>query len=651
VRRRQALGTGDTIDAAIAVALAELGATRDQVEVEVLQQPQRRGFLGLKRQPAEVRVTVKEEPGPPPEEGTLAVVNGRLVYEPPPPGGLPPILEFGPEVQVLYGGVQVQREVALTTGLTSLEIVLPVDIDPELHYDVVVDPMRTKAQLVWKRTPGVVHRLADQPPRSRLRLQVVREPVPAPALTVEQVAEIAATAGLKYGLRLGELNQDLLSELEGTYDLAVGTPPTPGHDASIRYVFQDDPKPVDLDAIRIDHFELHGTSGVPKGAVLAVKTPPEPGLPGRDVYGQVIHPSPVRDVEIWVGEGAALSDDGLQAIALVAGLPYLQAGTIRVKEVFELPGDADVSTGNISMDGDIIIRGSVLENIRVQSNTGSIVVHGLVSGATLRTRGSITVFRNVVRSQLFAGGASIARMRMANLLEKLAEQLEGLIAASESIVAQVEHLSFESLTKHLIELKFSDLPKLLKELTGCLATAQEAEDEDRCSLVDILDSALFNTDDILKQGLPQLKTYQQLVLRSIERVKEVGVLESHVRVGYLQNSSVEASGSVTVTGQGCFYSTVLAGTGFSVASGVFRGGKVTVESGTVQARELGGPAGIATSVNLLKSGRIVANLVHPNVMISIGVQSFKFDETTSQVKAFLNENLLTVYSGSRKLLG
>lgn len=651
MRRRQALGTGDTIDAAIAVALAELGATRDQVEVEVLQQPQRRGFLGLKRQPAEVRVTVKEEPGPPPEEGTLAVFNGRLVYEPPPPGGLPPILEFGPEVQVLYGGVQVQREVALTTGLTSLEIVLPVDIDPELHYDVVVDPMRTKAQLVWKRTPGVVHRLADQPPRSRLRLQVVREPVPAPALTVEQVAEIAATAGLKYGLRLGELNQDLLSELEGTYDLAVGTPPTPGHDASIRYVFQDDPKPVDLDAIRIDHFELHGTSGVPKGAVLAVKTPPEPGLPGRDVYGQVIHPSPVRDVEIWVGEGAALSDDGLQAIALVAGLPYLQAGTIRVKEVFELPGDADVSTGNISMDGDIIIRGSVLENIRVQSNTGSIVVHGLVSGATLRTRGSITVFRNVVRSQLFAGGASIARMRMANLLEKLAEQLEGLIAASESIVAQVEHLSFESLTKHLIELKFSDLPKLLKELTGCLATAQEAEDEDRCSLVDILDSALFNTDDILKQGLPQLKTYQQLVLRSIERVKEVGVLESHVRVGYLQNSSVEASGSVTVTGQGCFYSTVLAGTGFSVASGVFRGGKVTVESGTVQARELGGPAGIATSVNLLKSGRIVANLVHPNVMISIGVQSFKFDETTSQVKAFLNENLLTVYSGSRKLLG
>lgn len=651
MRRRQALGTGDTIDAAIAVALAELGATRDQVEVEVLQQPQRRGFLGLKRQPAEVRVTVKEEPGPPPEEGTLAVFNGKLVYEPPPPGGLPPILEFGPEVQVLYGGVQVQREVALTTGLTSLEIVLPVDIDPELHYDVVVDPMRTKAQLVWKRTPGVVHRLADQPPRSRLRLQVVREPVPAPALTVEQVAEIAATAGLKYGLRLGELNQDLLSELEGTYDLAVGTPPTPGHDASIRYVFQDDPKPVDLDAIRIDHFELHGTSGVPKGAVLAVKTPPEPGLPGRDVYGQVIHPSPVRDVEIWVGEGAALSDDGLQAIALVAGLPYLQAGTIRVKEVFELPGDADVSTGNISMDGDIIIRGSVLENIRVQSNTGSIVVHGLVSGATLRTRGSITVFRNVVRSQLFAGGASIARMRMANLLEKLAEQLEGLIAASESIVAQVEHLSFESLTKHLIELKFSDLPKLLKELTGCLATAQEAEDEDRCSLVDILDSALFNTDDILKQGLPQLKTYQQLVLRSIERVKEVGVLESHVRVGYLQNSSVEASGSVTVTGQGCFYSTVLAGTGFSVASGVFRGGKVTVESGTVQARELGGPAGIATSVNLLKSGRIVANLVHPNVMISIGVQSFKFDETTSQVKAFLNENLLTVYSGSRKLLG
>ena len=83
------------------------------------------------------------------------------------------------------------------------------------------------------------------------------------------------------------------------------------------------------------------------------------------MYGQEIKPAPVRDVEIKVGEGAQLSEDGLQAIASVPGIAFLQGGIIRVKEVFELPGDADVSTGNITMEGDIIIRGNVLEQVRV----------------------------------------------------------------------------------------------------------------------------------------------------------------------------------------------------------------------------------------------------------------------------------------------
>lgn len=652
--KKQALGTGKTVEAAVEAALAELGASLDQVEVEILQKPTKRGFLRLKGQPAQVRVTLKEHHSPPPEAGTIAVINGRIQYEPPPPGGTPPTIEFGPELQVFYEGEQVHKEVVLSAGIDSLEVVLPDDVEPELHYDVVVDPTKTKAQLVWKRTPGISHRLADQSPGNRLRLQLVKEEVPAPVLSVQEVQEIAVTAGLTYGLRLHELKPELLSAPYGSFDLAVGTPARPGRDASVKYVFQDDPREADLDALRVDYYELHGTSGVPKGAVLAVKDPGEPGVPGRDVYGQPILPRPVKDVQIKVGEGAELSPDGLQAVAAVAGLPYLQGGVIRVKEVFELAGDADVGTGNITMEGDIIIRGSVLENVKVQSRTGSIIVQGFVSGAVLRTRGSITVVRNVVRSRLYAGGASVARMRLLNLLEKISEQLEGLITAAESISTQAERISFENLVKHLVELKFSELPKHLRELNRFAKPPQEeanGDTEDGESLCELLDEALFATDTLFKDGLARLKRYQQTVHKTRASLEGVGILESHVRVGYLQNSRVEASGTVTVTGQGCFYSTVLAGAGFSVANGVFRGGKVTVDAGNVTARELGGPAGIATTVNLVKGGRISAGLVHPNVVVSIGVQSYKFDETTPQVRVFLHEGILTVYSGPNKIHG
>ena len=57
--KRQALGEGKTIEEAIAAALAELGAARDQVEVEILQEPARRGLLRRKAQPAQVRLTLK----------------------------------------------------------------------------------------------------------------------------------------------------------------------------------------------------------------------------------------------------------------------------------------------------------------------------------------------------------------------------------------------------------------------------------------------------------------------------------------------------------------------------------------------------------------------------------------------------------------
>jgi hypothetical protein len=95
----------------------------------------------------------------------------------------------------------------------------------------------------------------------------------------------------------------------------------------------------------------------------------------------------------------------------------------------------------------------------------------------------------------------------------------------------------------------------------------------------------------------------------------------------------------------------LAGNGFKIPAGVFRGGQVTVNEGTIMAKELGGPKGIATVAQVLRTGSIVSSLVHPNVTVVMGSQSYKFDETTSMVKVYFQDNLLTIYSGSNKIHG
>lgn len=192
---------------------------------------------------------------------------------------------------------------------------------------------------------------------------------------------------------LNKLTPELFNAPSGTVTVAAGKAPISAVQHTIDYIFQEDTPAVDLDALRIDYYEVHGIRGVKPGAVLATKIVGKPGTPGTDIYGEPIAVAPLKPLEIKVGEGVTLAEDGLHAIATAAGLPSLQGGVVRVTSVFELQGDADASTGNITMDGNIIINGNVLESIKVESNTGEIVVNGLVSGAQLRTDGSITVLK------------------------------------------------------------------------------------------------------------------------------------------------------------------------------------------------------------------------------------------------------------------
>lgn len=650
------MGEGKTVDEAIDKALMKLQVEREQVEVEVVQEPSR-SFFGLRHNTAVVRLHLKASSKVDTlEVGVVSISGGKLEYTPPSKGGRVPTIHFGSELRVFYHGEQQEQLVQLSDGIEPLEIQLPEERQPELDYEIKVDSKQVTAELFWKRTPGVVYALADHPPTNQLTLALTQTMVEAPALKPADVHHLVQIEGITHGLQLDALTDEALRAPKGLYPVALGINPKPGQEPSVTYVFQEEELSIDDDALRIDHYAVHGTEGVQEGALLAVKDPGKPGVAGIDVYGQPIPPQPLRNVELHVGEGTKLTEDGLAIVATTSGLPSVQNGLVRVTQVFELSGDADVSTGNITMDGDIIIKGNVLDNVKVQSNTGIIVVNGLVSGATLRTGGSITVMRNVVRSQLYAGGASVNQIRLMNLLQKIADQLEALVVAYETIVAQAHNIPFENLIRHLIELKFTALPKHVSELTDELAkisASSEEEAQQFASLRETIDGCLFQQDQDPLQinDLEQLQVIRNIIAERVVELENMKTVVSDIKMGYLQNSRIEASGNVQVTGKGCFYSTVLAGSGFSIASGVFRGGQVTVNAGTITAKELGGPTGIATRAHVLRRGQINATLVHPNVRVMIGSQSYKFDETTSLVKVFSDGNTLTVYSGSNKIYG
>ena len=58
---REVEGSGEGVDEAVDAALAELGASRDEVDVEVLADG-RSGALGVEGAPTRVRVTMRDSP-------------------------------------------------------------------------------------------------------------------------------------------------------------------------------------------------------------------------------------------------------------------------------------------------------------------------------------------------------------------------------------------------------------------------------------------------------------------------------------------------------------------------------------------------------------------------------------------------------------
>ena len=291
-----------------------------------------------------------------------------------------------------------------------------------------------------------------------------------PSLTLKHVEEIIRIEGLIHGVDLSSLTPETLQRSSGLVTIAKGTLPIPPQQPQIHYVFQEEKPDVDLESLRIDYYEVHGISSVKVGTPLAVKIPGQPGVPGKDVYGGVIPSEPLKEMEIKVGEGAVLSEDGLTASAAIGGLPVLNNGTVQVLPIFELQGDADISTGNITMDGAVIIRGNVQENVKVESSNGTILVDGLVSGAQLRASGSISVGKNVLRSQLYAGGQTVVQLKTASMMHNIGNQLDQLIKAYDAVVAQTADIPVENLVKHLLELKFYSLPKDIRDFAEYFST-------------------------------------------------------------------------------------------------------------------------------------------------------------------------------------
>ena len=176
--------------------------------------------------------------------------------------------------------------------------------------------------------------------------------------------------------------------------VAEGIPPKPGKDARIVIVpiqkaskSGDEEEPKKIDWREVSSSVITVKSGEP----VVEKVPPTEGEPGKGVRGEVIPPTPGKDIDLntVVGKGLEIEED-IRLIAKKTGILKQENGKFHIDEIFVVEGDLDFEVGNIKDVRHIEIRGNVLPGFYVRVD-GMVIIRGSVENATIEAGGNVYI--------------------------------------------------------------------------------------------------------------------------------------------------------------------------------------------------------------------------------------------------------------------
>lgn len=182
--------------------------------------------------------------------------------------------------------------------------------------------------------------------------------------------------------------------------IAYGKLPTRGKPGRIRYEFdvRRDATPLQLADGRVNYYQLNLIRNVRKDQTLVVRYPPQLGDPGLTVRGASIPPLPGKDVTLLPGQNVKVTEDGRQAFSLASGNARCDGGMVSVEPVYTVPGDVDFSTGNLNIEGTLVITGWVRAGFEVTA-ASDIEILGGIEGATVISRGGSIYVHGGVQGQ------------------------------------------------------------------------------------------------------------------------------------------------------------------------------------------------------------------------------------------------------------
>ncbi|WP_294181956.1 DUF342 domain-containing protein [uncultured Clostridium sp.] len=631
---------GISLEDCLKSASYELNKPKEQLKYRILKQ--KKSFF-KKKTVIEVFLDDAERNMAPlnPDEssGTVRVEQGRIIVKDPAAKGRPAVICRSKYMSIFVDGAEVEKGCEVFSNSDIKVVFQEEEAKREFSIHVPHDKMKAYAEVRY--TPKNEYALKDTPESSRLTLEagVVKSTQP-PEYTAEEIKEELSNNKIVYGII--EENLKKVVKTNKKILVAQGKKPVDGEDDRIEAKFKTFADLKEDMVGNVDFKSIGAVNAVRKGDVIAVKHVGTEGENGCDVYGKIIKCQKGKKLKLKAGTGCILKDKNTVE-AIIDGKPSVQGNTFYVHQVHEINGDVDLSTGNVKFIGDVVIHGGVKEGMKVKCGN-DLVIDREVERADISAAGSITIGGSIVASKIYGGGDNVKKLHAVEHLKKFNQNLDKLMQVVDEIKSYNLlgcNKSDGEIIKILLENKFKILLRLGINIIADLNAQNEEDSED--------DIVRYIKTRLMGMGPVSIKNYLELnelidgVNGKIKYFENTLGLPVNVNISYCQDSNIQSSGSVLITGKGEYVSTIAGSDSieFEREGSVARGGILSSQK-EVRCKIVGSMAGVSTTLQVGSKGSIWADVAYHNTIFKVGDREKVLESPGKNVHAYLKDGNIMV---------
>ncbi len=582
------------------------------------------------------------------KNGTLKILNKKVIYTPPEKDGLPPKIVPTKGLTIFVNDLPINSPTIIKSS-DKIKIETKEELLEKGKVDFKVSPDSLSAWIFLSPHQKAHYSLLESGEKFILEPPVQQEIFQEPVATLTEIKNLLKEKNIIYGLDEAALEEAVLQMNGKWMEIAQGTAPTSGQNAHIEIFFEQEQKiAYQIDDINnVNYLDKGHIPAVEKDTLLAKKTPAMPGKAGISVLGEEIPPPDPQDISLLAGQNTYYKDkDELKIFSKLVGRPVLEKTKkyykIQVLPVYTVNGDVDITTGHVHFQGDVQINGNVQERMEVLAG-GHITIYGNVNGANIRTAGSIEVSGNVIKSRLTAGARQFFTMQALPGILMFSNTLNTILKAFQQIkeTPQFKNARFGYILSLLVEKKFPHFSVQLEKLTKILdVDLKEDFSLEMIAEVAFLKQKLEEFSQLPYQDLKKALELLEKATLLKKKLSKVPQERNDITARYCLNSRLEASGSVTITGSGSFHTDIISQKNITV-SGVVRGGTISAKK-DIKVNEAGSEAAIATTMIVPRKQKVYINKAFTNTIIQIGKYTYKFSRERSKVKVFVRDEDETI---------